>query len=204
MLITFAGLPGSGKSSTAQALAAQLGAAVFLEPEEEEWPTLVHQRELSGVFTAMTWFRAARVPGLFAASAISRQGKIAVVDSYFDKLVSLHMEDPVFSWLIPNTDPYFQIALQMARADYDLLPNADVLVFLRMKQAIWLQFMQQRGREFDRSVELTRYFGMQDHYQEACETAAKDHGILLCTIEQTLSCPEQTAAQVWQKIKEST
>lgn len=200
MLITFTGLPGSGKSSTARALAQQLHAPVFLEPEEGEWPSLVHQREISGAFTAMSWFRSARVPGLFAAQAASREGRIAVVDSYFDKLTTWILATPSFSWLLPDTDPYFPVARQMAQLDYDLLPNADVLVLLKLEQSIWLEFMHARGRHFDQSVELNRFFGMQQEFEQAAQKTAADHNIRLCVIEQTASSPDQTATLIRQRL----
>lgn len=193
MLITFAGLPGSGKSSTARALAQVLQAQVFLEPEEGEWPALVHQRAVSGAFTAMSWFRTVRVPGLFEAQALSSQGKTAIVDSYFDKLTALVLEKSSFSWLVPASDPYFSVAREMAAMDYALLPNADILVFLKIEKHTWFDFMRARGRSFDQSVELTAFFDMQDDIEQACRTLAADHKIRLCVIEQSHSSALDTA-----------
>ena len=196
MLIAFMGLPSAGKSSTAQAMGKLLNAQLFLEPEEEKWPQLVKDRELVGPFTALTWFRSARVPNLFSAAAIRDKGQIAIVDSYYDKLISLYIENDCFSWLLPKSDPYFGLALNMAKLDYRQLPNADVLVFLRLSEATWQKFMVHRGREFDVSAELAKNFEMQAHFERAARTASEELGMQLHIGDQTWSSPEETARRV--------
>ncbi len=201
MLIAFAGLPSSGKSSTAKALALCLNAPVFVEPEEEKWSNLVHDRETTGKFTALTWFRSVRIPNLFEANKIRNEGGTAVVDSYYDKIVSLYMRENCFSWLIPIDDPYFDVAYQMAIADLKNLPNADILIFLKLNRETWLRFMENRGREFDRSAELKHYFEMQDYMERACKIAADEHGMKLMVIVQIWSSPEETADLIYKKLK---
>jgi deoxyadenosine/deoxycytidine kinase len=196
MLIAFMGLPSAGKSSTAHAMGKLLNAQSFLEPEEDKWPQLVKDRELVGPFTALTWFRSARVPNLFSAAAIREKGQFAIVDSYYDKLISLYIEQDCFSWLLPKSDPYFEIALDMAKADYCHLPNADVLIFLRLSEPIWQKFMLHRAREFDVSAELAKNFEMQAHFERAAKTASAELKIKLHIIDQTWSSPDETARRV--------
>ena len=196
MLIAFMGLPSAGKSSTAHELGKLLNAQSFLEPEEEKWPHLVKDREQVGPFTALTWFRSVRVPNLFSAAAIRDKGQVAIVDSYYDKLISLYIEQDCFSWLLPKTDPYFEIALNMAKTDYRHLPKADVLVFLRLNDVVWQKFMVHRGREFDVSAGLAKHFEMQAHFERAARTASAELGMQLHIIDQVWSSPHETARRV--------
>lgn len=203
MLIAFTGLPSAGKSSTARALGKLLGATSFVEPEEEDWPQLVHNREQVGAFTALSWFRSARVPALFAAAEIRSHGGVAIVDSYYDKLVSLYLEQDCFSWLLPKADPYFKVALEMARVDYAQLPVADILIFLRLDESTWRRFSETRGRIFDESAQLLKNFEMQRHLEDASRTASEKWGMRLCIVEQTWSSPDKTARIVRDILKAS-
>lgn len=93
-MIAFAGIPGVGKSSTTKVLSKSLGATVFLEPEEDKWPEIVKNRDTYGLFTGITWFRGVRVKQLFDAQAMSKQNKIVVLDTYYDKLIHLYLGKP--------------------------------------------------------------------------------------------------------------
>ena len=204
MLIALMGLPSSGKTSTTRALGQRLGARVFLEPEEDQWPSLVHERQTIGFFTALTWFRSARVPDLYTAESESHGGGTTIVDCYYDKLVSLYMGEACFSWLIPAGDPYFAAARQMAETDYHRLPVADVLVFLRLDESTWLRFMERRGRRFDHEAGLARQFEMQSHLERACMHASKELGMRLIVTAQTWDSPEITASLVEERLMSSS
>ncbi|MCF3193428.1 hypothetical protein [Pseudomonas bubulae] len=196
MLIAFAGLPSSGKSSTAKALGRLIHAEVHLEPEESAWPELVKERATVGAFTALTWFRTVRVPQLFKADDYRKRGGVSVIDSYYDVLVDCYLGDFAFEWLISKRDPYFATAQLMARADWITLPKADLLVFLRLDEKLWCEFMSRRDRDFDRTAELCKYFEMQTKMEEACMKAAKEHGTRLIIIDQESATPEITARRV--------
>lgn len=197
------GLPSSGKSSAVRALAEILRAACFLEPEEDQWPALIQRRDVVGRFTALTWFRCARLPGLFDAKEISDGGGIAIVDSYYDKLLALYIDRPEFAWLIPRGDPYFDVAIRMAKEDYERLPTTDILIFLKVCQEVWLRLMQGRGREFDASAKLAEHFAMQDCMEAACRRFAETIGVRLIVVEQRYSSPSDTAQLVFAELKES-
>ena len=81
LLIAFAGLPGSGKSSLAKIFAKKIDTEAFCEPEEAEWPSLIHERRIYGHFTGLSWFRMARVELLFKAKEESKENGSGVVDS---------------------------------------------------------------------------------------------------------------------------
>lgn len=202
-MIAFAGLPSSGKSSTAKALGRLTGAETFLEPEESVWPDLVRRRDEVGLFTALTWFRSARVPHLYAANNIRASGKCAIVDSYYDVLVADYIGHPAFHWLIDPADPYFAAADLMVRNDWALLPKADTIVFLSLDEPTWLEFMRRRDRDFDRTADLDHHFEMQKRMLSACKRAVAEHGGELVTIQQQSSTPEETARRVLQSIRAS-
>lgn len=200
MIIAFAGLPSSGKSSTAKALGRLIKAEVHLEPEESAWPELVRERATVGAFTALTWFRTIRVPQLFKADQTRNSGKLSIIDSYYDVLVNCYLGEQPFEWLISSSDPYFPAAQKMALVDWAELPKADLLIFLRLDEKVWQEFMARRDRDFDRVAELSKHFAMQLKMEEACRKAAEDHGSRLVIIDQTSSTPEFTARRVAEAI----
>lgn len=200
MLIAFAGLPSSGKSSTAKALGRLINAEVHLEPEESAWPELVKERTTVGAFTALTWFRTIRVPQLFKAADTRDRGGVSIIDSYYDVLVNCYMGEDSFDWLISRSDPYFSAAQKMAETDWAELPKTDLLIFLRLDEEVWLEFMARRDRDFDRAAELSKHFDMQIKMELACRKAAEDHGTRLVIVDQTSSTPEITARRVAEAI----
>lgn len=196
MLIAFAGLPSAGKSTTAKALAETLGVRWFVEPEEDQWPPAVTERKRVGHFTALTWFRSVRVPLLYAAAAAAESEGIAVIDSYYDVLISRYIGQPPFAWLLGPDDPYFAVAQQMAELDWAGLPHADVLVFLRLEAQVWHTFMDRRSRTLDRTAHLKEQFAMQSLMEEACQQAKREHGSHLIVVDQQDSSPAATAERV--------
>ncbi|HWE06718.1 MAG TPA: AAA family ATPase [Rhizomicrobium sp.] len=196
MLIAFAGLPSAGKSTTAKALADRLGVRWFVEPEEDQWPEAVRDRDRVGRFTALTWFRSVRVPKLYAAAQASRSEHAAVIDSYYDVLLSRYIGEDPFSWLLDPGDPYFPLARHMAELDWQLLPHADFLVFLRLDERVWNTFMNRRARDFDRAAHLKEQFAMQALMEHACRQAEVEHGTRLIVIDQEDSTPAATAVRV--------
>ncbi|TGT57748.1 hypothetical protein EN813_037675 [Mesorhizobium sp. M00.F.Ca.ET.170.01.1.1] len=196
MLIAFAGLPSAGKSTTAKALAERIGIRSFVEPEEDQWPPAVTERTLVGHFTALTWFRSVRVPLLYAAAAASKSDGAAVIDSYYDVLLSRYIGQEPFAWLMAPTDPFFSIAQRMAELDWTGLPHADVLVFLRLEAQVWNRFMDRRSRTLDRAAHLKEQFAMQSLMEEACQMAKREHGTHLIVVDQEDSSPAATAERV--------
>src|ERR1700733_10991776 len=77
------GLPGSGKSAVFSALADLLirdgiKTTLYREPEEAEWPPAVTERRRCGAITALTWFRAQRVPFCYKAVADRAADRVAL------------------------------------------------------------------------------------------------------------------------------
>jgi thymidylate kinase len=203
-LIAFMGLPGSGKSTTAKSLSELIpGSRAYLEPEEKDWPIGVAERHKFGLFSALTWFRAMRVPLLLSAHAVRMAGGIAIVDSYYDKLIAHYIEHASMRWLLPQNDPYFGIAKQIAIIDQQILPNADVVIFLRVSELQWSALLANRGRGMDKEDEFLRSFPSQSEFLDASRSFARAAGAYLILQDQEIGSPEQTARAILQQLMKS-
>lgn len=175
VLIAGMGLPGAGKSSVFGALADSLmrksrKTRLYREPEESEWTDAVRNRECCGCITAMTWFRSIRVPNLYEAAKAREAGEIAMVDSYYDKLIHLYFENPAFDWLMPQGDPYRPIFAQLARLDFEILPDADCVITFTVNESRWKELVLGRGRSLDRTSNILESYGMQQSLVEASQS----------------------------------
>lgn len=166
VLIAGMGLPGTGKSSVLASLADSLmrksrTTRLYREPEESEWTDAVRYWDRCGFITAMTWFRSVRVPMLYHAERDREEGTIAIVDSYYDKLIHLYFDDPSIAWMIPRDDPYRPIYQQIARLDFVTLPDADCVITFTMNETRWKELVCGRGRESDRTSTMLEMYDMQ-------------------------------------------
>jgi deoxyadenosine/deoxycytidine kinase len=169
MLVVGFGMPGCGKSSVIAELGKSLGVRTFLEPEEGEWPTAVHQREMVGYVTAIHWFRSIRVPQLYEAKSLSEAGEIVLVDSYYDKLWASYIGKPGMEWLLPPSDQYFNNLRDLATLDRSVLPDADLLIFFEVEEADYLRMLAARNRSLDKSSDLADRFATQQYFRIAAE-----------------------------------
>ncbi len=188
-LIAFMGLPASGKSSIVSELSAILSLEAFLEPEETSWPDAVLKRELSGYFTAITWFRSIRVPQLFMANKLRDEGKTVLIDSYYDKLIYHYLGKPRMEWLISPTDKYYEAIKLLSELDYEYLPNADCIVFLRLNFDDWMQLIHKRNRQLDNDELFRESFVTQDYFLDAINAYSNLTGAKIIVHEQTISSP---------------
>ncbi|HKQ48596.1 MAG TPA: hypothetical protein VJZ71_11045 [Phycisphaerae bacterium] len=201
-LLAFMGLPGSGKSTTAAALARLIrGSTLYLEPEEPSWPTAVMRRDVLGCFSAITWFRAMRVPQLYTAATDRRDGKFAIVDSYYDKLISYYIEHPHLKWLIPPTEPYLRVLKEMSAIDSQLLPDADCIIFLQVTLDQWKARLRQRGREMDSDALFLSSFPTQEAFLAASRTFSVNSGASLVLVDEGLDSPETTAIHIISQLR---
>ena len=129
MIISFVGIPGSGKSTITKEFSKIINADFFVEPEENEWSEIVTKREFYGFFTGITWFRSIRIKQLYDAEQMSKKGKLVVLDTYYDKLINLYLGKRGLEWLISKDDKYFNVAKSMSKVDYENLPNVDLIIF---------------------------------------------------------------------------
>src|SRR6266446_2446822 len=177
LLISLMGLPGCGKTTIARALANYFNVAVYAEPEECDWPDAVKKRDRAGLLTAITWFRAVRVPMLYQAAEDRSRGKIAVIDSTYDILLSYYLGAPGMEWLMAKTDPYYKAMAQIAALDTRLLPNPDFLVFIVVKKMHWQGMLESRGRMLDRDVGIINTYKTQQLMAKASVRYCRKKGV---------------------------
>lgn len=199
--IAFMGIPGAGKSTVCKALAHRLGAEALLEPEH--WPAAVSERDVSGAFTALTWFRSMRVPNLHSAAAIRDDGGTALVDSYYDKLCADYLDAPEMSWLLPASDPWRDIGIQVAELDWKLLPEADCVVLLEVDEGTWHAFLTARGRQLDDAFGLSNEFACQPVFGKAAERYARETGATLIRFKQTFDSPAAAAQRLHRQLSDA-
>jgi len=196
LLIAGVGLPGIGKSTLLQALAHRKGWQRFAEPEEAVWPTSARDHSLSGVFTALTWFRAMRVANLYAADRLRQQGQIALIDCYYDKLMTHYIEASQMEWLIERSDPYFDLVKHMAFVDNHWLPTADIVILFTATFASWEQCILSRKRQLDVERVFPGAFPFQDHLLRAAQLEIESSGSRLLLFENQFGSIEQAVERL--------
>ena len=207
LLICAMGIPGCGKSSVVRALADLYGekATSYYEPEENDskypWPPAVHKRSEYGYFGSITWFRAMRVPGLIDAELDKQNGKIAFVDSYFDKLIYKYIGAEGLEWFLPKNDEYYDIVNKMAKRDYEKLPNADIVLCFTVTKDIWRKFLSARSRAMDKEETFEKEcFSLQQPMIDACKSYKEDYKKFVIYIEQENTSPFLVAEKLKAKI----
>ncbi len=201
-LIAAIGLPGSGKSSVLKALGKNLQIPTFHEPEESEYHEVVKNRALYGSFTAMTWFRSARIPLLYEAHRLRNEGQLVMIDSYYDKLFGRCLEKEGMSWLIKKSDPYFPVMKRITQLDMEMLPHADVLISFELDYDTWIKFLQLRNRDLLDNDELfLQSYQTQAHFIEAAEYYAREFGSQLVRFKQEFSSLEASAERLKKQLE---
>jgi thymidylate kinase len=202
-LIVAVGLPCSGKSSVMGALGSMINAQVFLEPEEKEWGKAVLQWEQCCHFTGLMWFRSARVPLLREADRVRASGGIALVDSYYDKLIAHYLARPGMEWLLSPNDPYFELAMGVARTDWRILPDADCIVTFEVEPADWRAMLARRNRALDRDEAFSKSYETQRYFIEAAMQLAAERNIRIVHFRQTFGTVEDAAERLLAALREA-
>lgn len=202
LMICAMGIPGSGKTSVFHELSHMLNTdAAFFEPEENDsltpWPKAVSARDEYGYFGSISWFRAMRVPLLYEAKKASTSGKVALVDSYYDKLLNNYLGKDGLDWFFPRDDNYYPVVKAMAEYDYRYLPLADIVVFFNIEHELWNKYCIRRGRNMDKEEKFEEQcFSLQDPMKNACELYSKDFQKKIIFFEQKDLSPIENAKRL--------
>jgi len=208
-LIVAMGLPGSGKSSVIRKIGELTNTKCFLEVEESEYTEVVKRRDIYGSFTAMTWFRAMRMPNLYEAYDLAQQGQTVFLDTYYDKLLSKYIGKDGMEWLITTDDDYYEIIKNITEIDYSNLPDADCIISFELTYDIWLQFLSHRNRELlDNDQLFLNSFRTQEYFIDAAqqysnEQQAKGNPCQFIRFQQEFSSLEDSAKRLLQLLNKN-
>lgn len=173
VVIAFAGISGSGKTSTAKELATLYPYKCLIEPEERDWPDVIKYRNIFGNFTMWMGFRALWIPQQFQAQNLKKQHQTVFLDSYFIKIIGYELNEMGMDWLFPKEDPYYPCFYQICQLDIEHLPDPDCIVLFDVSYQLWLQLLATRNREWDKTA------GFLESYQQT--KTAIEHAVLrLC------------------------
>ena len=207
IMIAAMGIPASGKSTTMEELSKLIPDSVLYleaidEGKEIVWPKAVTMRDKYGYFGSLSWFRSLRVPKLYNAEEMKNSGKIAILDSYYDKLIHLYLGSKGLDWFFPREDPYYKVAKEMSKLDYETLPLADIIVFFWVTEDIWKLFYNSRNRDMDQE-ELFRKqcMDLQEPMLKACKTYVNEHNKRLIIVYQSGKSAENVAKDIYAQIK---
>ena len=175
ILIAAMGLPSVGKSSVIRELGMLLGCKTLIEKEESYWNQAISDRDKNhDFFTANMSFRCMRVPYYYEASRDVEEGKLVLLDTFYDKLSYLYMEDKVnFKWLFDDDSAYYNSLKEIVKLDYENLPDADYLIFFDIERDVWKKFMVKRGRKLDENKDFINSFDGIKKMKEAVDEYKK-------------------------------
>ena len=139
---------------------------------------------------------------LIKAKKLSENNQIALVDSYYDKLLYYYIGKPGMEWLVSPTDPYFNVLKEMANLDRDQLPNADLVVFLRIDYLDWIEFLKLRNRKMDQQEHFLASFSTQELFFEATQELCAEKGIELIIFPQKKDLLHESALRFIKLLKD--
>jgi deoxyadenosine/deoxycytidine kinase len=192
--VAFVGLPGAGKSTTSRALAELAGGVALNEPAD--WPPVVTDPDTSGGFSALTWFRAMRVPMYHRAVREREQDRFVVLDTYYDKICKHLLGAEGMDWFLSPADPYFDVYQEIARRDWETLPLPDVVINFRLREPVWRHFLASRARVYDEHWNVSRTMAIQEHFSAAAGELANTFEVPVLAFTPEVNGPEIAAMEI--------
>lgn len=201
-IIAFIGIPGSGKSTTAQALAKlNAGISYFLD-EKTESGEMFYGSGDAFEFSLRMWLRSLRVKQMYEAEKASKKGQFVCLDAYYDKLMRYYLGKKVFFWIMRPENIYFKQTKKIAQIDYKILPEADIIVALKITEEVWRTFLKERNRKRDSDETfLKEYFQSQKAILKAGQKYCKEFHKTYIEINQYISSPQEIALKIQERLK---
>jgi deoxyadenosine/deoxycytidine kinase len=182
---------GPGKKTLASVLAAELQGQAFIEPEAEAWPIPENESWQQHVFKLEQWVRETQLNNLTQARRAAESGKLAVSDCGFVLINYPLITAACNAWYFGNMSAEETKALcLLAEQDWHHAPIPDVIIYLETEKALWMEFLQQRGRSLDKSKEMIANFdAAQTLMADAAERYAAAHQLKLIRYQNTKEAP---------------
>jgi deoxyadenosine/deoxycytidine kinase len=201
-LIALTGISGCGKSTLAKELAGICNADLFLEPEEDQWPDFVRDKQPYSEFSTYTCIRGFRAHALWNAWDRKEQGQLVFTDSFYDKITSYYLGNPGMEWLIPHDDPYYACIELLSQIDTATLPNPNCIILIDISFEDWLKALAIRNRTRDSLDGFKKNYELYRSYiKEAVETLCRDKKIKLIFFTNKLEDPKQEASSLLSLLK---
>lgn len=202
-LFAFMGIPGCGKSTSAEELAKKLYIPAYCEPEEDQFPSDIPPISVSknkyGNFITFNNFRKLRIPYLIAmANSKMGNNSSSIIDSYYDKLAYDILIQGGMKFITEPECNEYQNIMAVAEVDRKTLPNVDVLVFLTVSLSILKAFRNKRNRDYEPQISI---FLEQDLFREVAKNWARAEGKHFIDIEQQNSNPKETIDSIMAELK---
>ncbi len=198
LVIAFAGLSGSGKTTMAKALATLHPCHPLIEPEESDWPSVIRKRDIFGNFTMWMGFRQLWIPLQYDAQRLKNSGQIAILDSYFIKIIGFELEEGV-EWLFPKDDPYYPVFRHICQLDIDHLPDPDCIILFDLSYSTWIQLLASRSRDWDNTPGfLESYQQTKGVIEKAVRRLCNEKNIKLIYFQQEFGDVKEQANRLYQ------
>jgi hypothetical protein len=101
---------------------------------------------------------------------------------------------------MPASDPYYDVFIRLAQLDYDLLPDADILIVFKTPLVVWTEFLRRRGRLMDSEADFLEGYAAQDAFIASAEAYSAESGAHLIVREQSVSSPQESAAELMPRV----
>lgn len=202
-LIAFVSIPGGGGTTLTQRLSKALKGTGFWLSEAVELSQEFHLPADNFAFGLRTRFRLLRIKQLYEAQKVSHRGGIAIVDGYYDKLMRFYLGQPGTSWIMKPNNLYFNVTKEIAEIDYHELPNADIVIGLRLTQDVWKCFLNIRRRPLDLDIHFqNECFSAQEIFLNAAQQYCHDFNKTYIEVNQRFGPIEQNVKNIQKKLKQ--
>lgn len=101
-----------------------------------------------------------------------------------------------------KNNAYFKATKTIAKTDYQIRPNADVIIGLRVSFDTWIHFLNSRGRPLDLNPDFQREcFMTQELFLNTAQRYCRDFNKTYIEIEQQIDGLDEIVQKIKEKIE---
>jgi len=158
-IIAIIGAPGSGKTFLTKKLAQHYHALAFLEGEEQDFPPEILSKIKDNIcdLEVLLWFRHKLIKEIVEAKKVAPLGKVILLDTFW-KCSECYLD------LIEEVEERKE-ASRVLEEDEKILPLPDKIILLKASEDKLREFMQQRGRSFEKEETMQINLFLQQEYE---------------------------------------